>query len=103
MPTSELDFSDFTLTILGENEKKISFQAHGFILAARSPYFSANFRSGMKEVETREIILRVGDFSPSKGTVEKFLEFLYTGEKKRKKISFSKKNRLHQPKSSRMH
>lgn len=54
------------------------FAAHGFVLAARSPFFAAALSIGMAESTSRVVTLRCFP-PPGAASVRWFLRFLYTG------------------------
>jgi len=69
----DMDFTDFTLVV-----DKEEMSTHMCLLAARCQYFSATFRSNMKEMESRKLQITVADFIPTVSSFESFLNFLYT-------------------------
>jgi len=68
----DMDFGDFTLITRSEE-----MPAHICMLGARSEYFRALFRSGMKEVEKCSMQVQLDELQPPRPVMESFLQFLY--------------------------
>ncbi|XP_066280892.1 leucine-zipper-like transcriptional regulator 1 [Branchiostoma lanceolatum] len=67
------EFCDITLLLDG-----VPFPAHKSILAARSSYFEAMFRSFMPE--DREVTISIGEMIPSTQAFESLLRYIYYGD-----------------------
>eukprot|EP01137_Pigoraptor_chileana_P036747 Opistho-2@32857 len=69
-----IDFCDVALNLNG-----VTKMAHRAILAARSQYFAAMFRSGMKEAETSTVNIMIGDVLPTTQAFASLLRYIYHG------------------------
>ena len=70
--------ADVHLVVRANSGTSTTFNAHRNILAARSTYFSAMFKSGFNEANTSPVVIQVSEFTPD--DVKCMLEWIYVGK-----------------------